>query len=250
MTNRSYVYSRLIPDDNEISSKYSSSSSRSDPSQDADSDSMATKLRRFQTKPRREKWPGSASHLTQDIAVDNHMEYVEHLVKPNETLQGLALQYRSSVFELKRANNIVKEVEFYALRVLKIPVHQHSSLKDTMPAVDKLDKDTAEEEENASSCNFLEQVDQDLQRLKERARVYDIDGNEHENTVSDLNHLRENARLGRSDCKGDDCGHSWTHIVSIALLVLLACPLLYFLYLELNLHKEEEANHVNVTVPD
>jgi len=240
MTNRSYAYSRLLTDNSDNTKL---------PSEDADSDPMATKLRRFQSSPRREKWPGAASHLTPDREADG-ANFVEHLVKPNETLQGLALQYRSSVFELKRANNIVKEVEFYALRVLKIPVHQHSSLKDTMPAVDKLDKDTAEEEENASSCNFLEQVDQDLQRLKERARVYDIDGNEHENTVSDLNHLRENARLGRSDCKGDDCGLSWTHIVSIALLVLLACPLLYFLYLELNLHKEEEANHVNVTVPD
>jgi len=249
MTNRSYVYSRLIPDDNEISSKYSSSSSRSDPSQDADSDSMATKLRRFQTKPRREKWPGSASHLTQDIAVDNHMEYVEHLIKPNETLQGLALQYRSSVFELKRVNNIVKEGEFYARRILKIPVYQHSSLKDLMPTVENLETNLQDDDENANaSSDFLEQVDQDLQRLKERARVYDID---HVNTLADVNHLRHNARLRRSDCKGDDCGLSWTHIVSIALLILLACPLLYFLYLELNMHKETSSfvNDVNVSVP-
>lgn len=69
-------------------------------SQNADSDPMATKLRRFQSKPRREKWPGSASHLTLDSTADNHREYVEHLIKPNETLQGLALQYRSSVINL------------------------------------------------------------------------------------------------------------------------------------------------------
>jgi len=252
MTNRSYVYSRLLPDDNEISTKYSSSSSRSDPSQNADSDPMATKLRRFQSKPRREKWPGSASHLTLDSTADNHREYVEHLIKPNETLQGLALQNRSSVFELKRANNIVKEGEFYARRVLKIPVHQHSSLKDLIPTVENFDtnvQDDDDENINASSCDFLEQVDQDLQRLKERTRVYDID---HGNTWVNVNHPRHNTKLRRSDCKGDDCGLSWTHIVSIALLVLLACPLLYFLYLELNLHKEASStlvNDVNVSVP-
>lgn len=252
MTNRSYVYSRLLPDDNEISTKYSSSSSRSDPSKDADSDSMATKLRRFQSSPRKEKWPGSASHLKLDSTADYHQEYVEHLIKPNETLQGLALQYRSSVFDLKRANNIVKEGEFYARRVLKIPVCQHSSLKDLMPTVENFDnavQDDDDDENINASNDFLEQVDQDLQRLKERARVYDID---HENTVADVNHLRHNARLRRADCKGDDCGLSWTHIVFIALLVLLACPLLYFLYLELNLHKEAASilvNDVNVSVP-
>ena len=67
-------------------------------SEDADSDPMATKLRRFQSSPRREKWPGAASHLTPDREADG-ANFVEHLVKPNETLQGLALQYRSSVID-------------------------------------------------------------------------------------------------------------------------------------------------------
>ena len=121
-----------------------------------------------------------------------------------------------------------------------------------MPTVENFDnavQDDDDDENINASNDFLEQVDQDLQRLKERARVYDID---HENTVADVNHLRHNARLRRADCKGDDCGLSWTHIVFIALLVLLACPLLYFLYLELNLHKEAASilvNDVNVSVP-
>ena len=118
-----------------------------------------------------------------------------------------------------------------------------------MPTVENLETNLQDDDENANaSSDFLEQVDQDLQRLKERARVYDID---HENTLADVNHLRHNARLRRSDCKGDDCGLSWTHIVSIALLILLACPLLYFLYLELNMHKETSSfvNDVNVSVP-
>lgn len=86
-------------------------------------------------------------------------------------------------------------------------------------------------------------MDQDLQRLKEKARVYDIDSNVASTTSPpEADRVRTGrtgrpGRLNRTDCQGDDCGLSWSHILGLALLVLLACPLLYFLYLELNLHK-------------
>jgi hypothetical protein len=88
-------------------------------------------------------------------------------------------------------------------------------------------------EEQTSSANFLDQVDQDLQRIKERARVYDIDASLH----TDVNLVRNSTRPKRSECSGDDWGLSWTQLVCIALLLLLACPLLYFLHLELAEHK-------------
>lgn len=89
------------------------------------------------------------------------------------------------LFELKRANSIDKEVEFHARRVLKIPVSRHSWLKeaatvgqlvDLAPAAAdaKADAD-ASPSHGRGDADFLEQVDQDLQRIKERARVYDID---------------------------------------------------------------------------
>ncbi len=94
-------------------------------------------------------------------------------------------------------------------------------------------------------------MDQDLQRLKERARVYDIDSNDPSaSTLSFLpgtDRSRRTGRLNRTDCQGDDCGLSWTHILGMALLVLLACPLLYFLYLELNLHKSSLVSRHNET---
>lgn len=156
------------------------------------------------------------------------------------------------IFELKLANSIQKDTEFFARRTLRIPVRQYSFLtekvhnktvSDLIPPLNSSVTDSGgtmslngASNPTVSSTQFLQQVDQDLLRLKEKAKVYDI--TIPSSTTSDLVRLRQSARAGRSaDCSGDDCGLSWTHIFGIALLVLLACPLLYFLYLELNLHR-------------
>ncbi|XP_057376496.1 lysM and putative peptidoglycan-binding domain-containing protein 3-like [Daphnia carinata] len=249
MTNRSYGYSRLI-------SYEEKAASRKDSSTDDDNDSLpSTKLRRLTNiDQRKERWPGSASHLSLSSPSDIQREYREHLIKPKETLQGLALHYRCTVFELKVANNIQKEAEFFARRTLKIPVRQHSSLTERLPS-DKASLlpcgDTKSGDfKPSNSLEFLKQVDQDLQRLKEKARVYDIDSNDPATStfIPDAERLRRTVRLNRTDCQGDDCGLSWTHILGMALLVLLACPLLYFLYLELNLHKSTKAATHDETV--
>ena len=155
---------------------------------------------------------------------------------------------------MKLSNSIQKDTEFFARRTLRIPVRQYSFLtekvqnntvSDLIPPLNSSVTDNGATTSHlngasnptASSTQFLQQVDQDLLRLKEKARVYDI--TIPSSATSDVVRLRQSAgRGGRSsDCSGDDCGLSWTHIFGIALLVLLACPLLYFLYLELNLHR-------------
>lgn len=158
------------------------------------------------------------------------------------------------MFELKVANNIQRETEFFARRTLRIPVKQHSSLTEQATSVQHeavqnlIDLKTFVPNNEvdstlANSSEFLKQKDQDLERLKEKARIYEIESNESllevEPTLEPLNlsGSRRVSRIPLADCRGDDCGLSWPHILGMALLVLLACPLLYFLYLELNLHK-------------
>jgi len=239
MTNRVHTgYVRLQNFDQDSTSNFKSRlQGQSYDSSDsaAESDSQSTQLRRVQKKSQQEKWPGSASQ-----------DFIEHVIKPGETIQGLALQYRVSLFELKRANSIDKEVEFHARRVLKIPVSRHSWLKeaatvgqlvDLAPAAAdaKADAD-ASPSHGRGDADFLEQVDQDLQRIKERARVYDID--QDADLRSEPSEAVRSARLKRTDCSGDNWGLSWTQLVCMALLVLLVCPLFYFLHLELTEHRQ------------
>ena len=163
------------------------------------------------------------------------------------------------MFELKLANNIQKETEFFARRTLKIPVRQHSSLTEKLPNDSQPEDLSIPPFQNvksgslspSNSTEFLKQMDQDLQRLKEKARVYDIDNNDPSTSTPPFlpgtDRLRRTGRFNRTDCQGDDWGLSWTHMLGMALLVLLACPLLYFLYLELNLHKSSIDSRSNET---
>lgn len=165
------------------------------------------------------------------------------------------------MFDLKLANNIQRETEFFARRTLRIPVKQHSSLTEQTASLQKEDDKNLSDLKplvpptdliptaQANSTEFLKQKDQDLQRLKEKARVYEIDEAllEVESTPAIVpGSSRRASRIALADCRGDDCGLSWPHILGMALLVLLACPLLYFLYLELNLHRNVSL-HSNMT---
>lgn len=142
-------------------------------------------------------------------------------------------------------------MEFHARRIIKIPVRQHSQLYESIcpPGPDHERAAASVRDELASSTattDFLDQVDQDLQRIKERARVYDIDHDDSGSGGQSDTFWQQ--RTKRSDCSGDDCGLSWTHLLSIALLLLLACPLLYFLHLELQPKAEGlNATHANTT---
>lgn len=52
-------------------------------------------------------------------------------VQEGDTLNSLALQYHCSVGDLKRANNLLTEQDFFALRSVKIPVRRFSVLTET-----------------------------------------------------------------------------------------------------------------------
>lgn len=54
--------------------------------------------------------------------------FVKRNIEDGDTLQSLSLRYGCPVAELKRANNIIRDQEFYALTSVKIPVKKHSFL--------------------------------------------------------------------------------------------------------------------------
>ncbi|KAL0132210.1 hypothetical protein PUN28_000178 [Cardiocondyla obscurior] len=54
-------------------------------------------------------------------------------IKPEDTLQALALRYRCTISELKRINKIDKENEIYAKPYIKVPVQPFSILTEASP---------------------------------------------------------------------------------------------------------------------
>ena len=60
-------------------------------------DSSSTKLRRMHSShQKKERWPGSASHQPSHSPTGEPQNFIEHIIKPKETLAGLALHYRCS----------------------------------------------------------------------------------------------------------------------------------------------------------
>ena len=92
-------------------------------SYDDDSD-HSTKLRKLHpshSSKKERRIPGSASHSPSYTGSDSVRDYIEHIIKPNETLQGLALLYRCSVILIlhksKRKTSLIILI-FYNFRYL------------------------------------------------------------------------------------------------------------------------------------
>merc|ERR1712066_969662 len=64
---------------------------------------------------------------------NHNTHYLEYTIdhKNNDTLEKISLEFRCDINELKRCNNIQTDIAFHALKTLKIPVSQYSSLIQT-----------------------------------------------------------------------------------------------------------------------
>ncbi|KAH9400585.1 PREDICTED: lysM and putative peptidoglycan-binding domain-containing protein 3-like [Rhagoletis zephyria] len=60
------------------------------------------------------------------------IDFIYHTIKPNETLQGIALKYNCTVSQLRLHNHLMSDNTFHGLTVLKIPVVRSSILTEQL----------------------------------------------------------------------------------------------------------------------
>nr|CAB3263578.1 lysM and putative peptidoglycan-binding domain-containing protein 3 [Phallusia mammillata] len=65
---------------------------------------------------------------TRRLPPPDDVVYLEREILPTDTLQSFALLYGCTLNDIKRANNLITEQDFYALRIIKIPVKRHGLL--------------------------------------------------------------------------------------------------------------------------
>jgi len=58
----------------------------------------------------------------------DNVVYIEREIQPEDTLLSFSIMYNCNVNELKKANNLTTEQDFFALRKIKIPVRRHGTL--------------------------------------------------------------------------------------------------------------------------
>ncbi|KAJ8006187.1 hypothetical protein DPEC_G00125630 [Dallia pectoralis] len=195
------------------------------------------------------------------------LDDIVHLVrdiKAGDTLNSFSLQYHCSVAEIKRANNLLTEQDFFALRSIKIPVkrfsvltetHNTATLKSASPIANPRHipqpRTSADDSSSSSSSDsvgsFLQEKDKDIEQLVNSTGTSRSNLNE---VVSSLT-LQQPLLLGEPDFKpvprkdpyhGADWGMRWWMAVAIMLVVGIVTPVFYLLYYEV-LMKAEVSHH-------
>ncbi|XP_020323683.1 lysM and putative peptidoglycan-binding domain-containing protein 3 [Oncorhynchus kisutch] len=195
------------------------------------------------------------------------LDDIVHLVrdiKEGDTLNSFSLQYHCSVADIKRANNLLTEQDFFALRSIKIPVKRFSVLTETHsiaplksasptglrrfpqpPISPEISTDSSSSTDSVGS--FLQEKDKDIELLVKSTGTSRSSLNE---VVSSLT-LQQPLLLGDSDFKpvfrkdpyhGADWGMRWWTAVAIMVVVVIVTPVFYLLYYEV-LMKADVSHH-------
>ncbi|XP_062873918.1 lysM and putative peptidoglycan-binding domain-containing protein 3 [Trichomycterus rosablanca] len=204
----------------------------------------------------RERLRCSASRERMDDIV-----YVVRDIKEGDTLISISLQYFCTVADLKRANSLLTEQDFFVLRSIKIPVRRFSSFTETHSAaphktgspsgvhrVSEIQPDTGAADCSPSSSSstdsvecFLQEKDRDIELLV-KSSLSEV--------VSSLN-SQQQPLLGEAERRpvvrkdpyyGADWGMRWWTAVAIMLVVGIVTPVFYLLYYEV-LMKADVSHH-------
>ncbi|CAL8346874.1 unnamed protein product [Lota lota] len=213
----------------------------------------------------RERLRRSASRERMDDII-----YLARDVQEGDTLNSLALHYHCSVADLKRANNLLTEQDFFALRSVKIPVRRFSVLTETYNAaalkpsspsttwsLSQISPGTSSvptecSTDSSSSADsvegFLLEKDKDIERLVKSTGPSRSSLNE---VVSSLTQLEQpllgeateyKPALRKDPYYGADWGMRWWTAVAIMLVVGIVTPVFYLLYYEV-LVKADVSHH-------
>lgn len=222
----------------------------------------------YELRPRgRERLRRSTSREKMDDII-----YLVREIQEGDTLNSIALQYHCTVADIKRANSLLKEQDFFALRSIKIPVKRFSILTEThisapVPSVSSpgarhqsqvcastslpLESSTDSSSSTDSVEGFLLEKDKDIERLVKSTNPSQSGLHQ---VVSSLT-LQQQPLLAEVEYKpaqrkdpyyGADWGMRWWTAVAIMLFVGIITPVFYLLYYEV-LMKADVSHHGSPT---
>uniref|UniRef100_A0A1A8RKH5 LysM and putative peptidoglycan-binding domain-containing protein 4 n=3 Tax=Nothobranchius TaxID=28779 RepID=A0A1A8RKH5_9TELE len=163
-----------------------------------------------------------------------NVQLLEREVLDGDNLNKLALQYGCKVADIKRANNLIKEQDLFALKLIKIPVQKHGLLTETFPEW----SDSQEEKPRSSPSppqdrgrgqphlqevtDFLMEVDNDIDKLIKTTTDHNQGFSEKPRWFG--------FRRQRLNGHGADWGIQWWNAVVAMLLIGIVLPIFYVIY--------------------
>ncbi|CAG7837289.1 unnamed protein product [Allacma fusca] len=99
-------------------------------------------------------------------------DYIEKHVLPTDTLQGIALQYNTTVADLKKLNNLHTDAALHAHRTIKVPARGIliNLEPDTVPILLPVTTTEEEEEVETNGQTYLNNIDETLNEIREKAK--------------------------------------------------------------------------------
>ncbi|CAD6208229.1 GSCOCG00010481001-RA-CDS [Cotesia congregata] len=176
-------------------------------------------------------------------------------LKPEDTLQALALRYHCTISELKRINSIHKENEIFARRTLKVPIQPFSILTETEKLIDIEDEPAALHPSTSNAQliinlpksdstlkGFVSKDESDINTLilnsvcepvnKFTGPDLDIDDECNELLPGGSRDSTPEAQVINSlRCSGADWGLSFLHLLLLILLLAIVLPIIYIFYI-------------------
>ncbi|XP_043278438.1 lysM and putative peptidoglycan-binding domain-containing protein 3 [Venturia canescens] len=205
--------------------------------------------------------------------VPRKVEVIKVSLKPDDTLQALAVRYRCTISELKRINNIHKENEIFAHRFIKVPVQPFSIFTENLidyeqPSTSKENGISVGQFGEASTLRedhlknliatpitgsiyqnrgindiILNSICEPLVKSTDCESNFIAQNTESEQLLSsedrELSSNLQTSTIDTFKCSGADWGLSWTHLLGFSLLLVFAGPLIYIFYIA------EESPHEN-----
>ncbi|GAB1861836.1 LysM and putative peptidoglycan-binding domain-containing protein 3 [Camponotus japonicus] len=187
--------------------------------------------------------------IIKSVSSRRKIEVINIQIKPEDTLQALALRYRCTISELKRINKIDKENEIYAKPYIKVPVQPFSILTESqdenivtstqsqekLPAKEEQLIDiisTTESSKTEINAIILNSVCEPLSSYN-NANSSEIPHTEHDRLLNDTEstEIVESYETDIYKCSGDNWGLSWMQLLVFSLLLSFAGPIIYILYI-------------------
>ncbi|KAK6643154.1 hypothetical protein RUM43_004657 [Polyplax serrata] len=178
----------------------------------------------------------------EDVALSTHKKqvFLEKEIKLDDTLQSVALEFNVPVAELKRINNIHKDNEIFARKVIKVPANPLSILLERDyfaqrdPEIDSPPQgecDVIVETINNSNSVTLNNVPKNNQSEQEKREFPPAVSEEAQEYAALLNTTVEHKTSDVMSCSGADWGIPWHVLLLVTIVLGLGGPFIYVFWL-------------------
>ncbi|XP_043934336.1 lysM and putative peptidoglycan-binding domain-containing protein 4 [Protopterus annectens] len=214
--------------------------------QNAELDSEDSSVEEFEAMELRPR--GRAEQQDKSLVKDRVGDIIllERQITEEDNLNRLALQYGCMVADIKRVNNLIKEQDIYALKVIKIPVKKHGLLTEankelkkpqhasrktsTMLGVSECEGSSTSSRRETHYTDYFKGIEQTIENL-----IVTLD-QPCDNRLNEV--IGSSAADGSSPSPasnkdihhGADWGIQWWNAVVVMLLIGIILPVFYIAY--------------------